>query len=117
MKVIVTGGAGFIGSHLVDSLLNEKINVIVLDNFSTGRPENLKRVREQIELVECDLGVQGDWIQYFSSTDCVFHLAALARIVPSFEYPRQTFEDNVNSTLNILDYARKHFAPAYCIFG
>ena len=58
MKAIVTGGAGFIGSHLVDSLLKENFEVTVLDNFSTGRLENLEHVLEQIELVECDLGVQ-----------------------------------------------------------
>ncbi len=53
MKAIVTGGAGFIGSHLVDAMLNENIDVTVLDNFSTGRPENLVHVSEQIKLVEC----------------------------------------------------------------
>ena len=52
MKAIVTGGAGFIGSHLVDTLINENIDVTVLDNFSTGRPGNLDHVREQIKLVE-----------------------------------------------------------------
>ena len=62
MKAIVTGGAGFIGSHLVDLLLTENINVTVLDNFSTGRPENLDHVGEQIKLVECDLSVKGDWV-------------------------------------------------------
>jgi len=59
MKAIVTGGAGFIGSHIVDLLLKENIDVTVLDNFSTGRPENLGHVREQIKLVECDLSVKG----------------------------------------------------------
>ena len=57
LNCLVTGGAGFIGSHLVDSLLNENINVTVLDDFSTGRPENLDHVREEIELIEYDLGM------------------------------------------------------------
>ena len=55
MKAIVTGGGGFIGSHLVDKLLDLNCKVIVLDNFSTGRKENLSHVEEQIKLVECDL--------------------------------------------------------------
>mgnify|MGYP003960661791 CR=1 FL=1 len=76
MKSIVTGGAGFIGSHLVDGLLDLGHEVVVLDNFSTGRPENLDHVREQIKLVECDLGISGNWIQNFKNTDWVFHLAA-----------------------------------------
>ena len=61
MKAIVTGGAGFIGSHVVDALLSEGIQVTVLDNFSTGRPQNLDHVREQIELIECDFGIPGEW--------------------------------------------------------
>ena len=76
MKAVVTGGAGFIGSHLIDLLLSEKINVTVLDNFSTGRPENLEHVRNQIELVECDLALKSEWIKHFSNADWVFHLTA-----------------------------------------
>ena len=106
MKAIGTGGAGFIGSHLVDSLLNENIDVTVLDNFSTGRPENLEHVREQIELVECDLGVKGDWIQHFINADWVFHLAALADIVPSIQQPEAYFRANVDGTFNVLQAAK-----------
>ncbi len=106
MKAIVTGGAGFIGSHLVDLLLKEKIKVTVLDNFSTGRPENLDHVREQIKLVECDLSVKGDWIQHFDNEDWVFHLAALADIVPSIQQPEAYFRANVDGTFNVLQAAK-----------
>ena len=106
MKAVVTGGAGFIGSHLVDLLLKENIDVTVLDNFSTGRPENLDHVMEQIELVECDLGVQGDWIQKFNNAEWVFHLAALADIVPSIQQPEAYFRANVDGTFNVLQAAK-----------
>ena len=106
MKAIVTGGAGFIGSHLVDLLLKENIDVTVLDNFSTGRSENLNHVREQIKLVECDIGVKGDWIQHFYNTDWVFHLAALADIVPSIQQPEAYFRANVDGTFNVLQAAK-----------
>jgi len=106
MKAIVTGGAGFIGSHLVDLLLKEKIEITVLDDFSTGRPENLDHVREQIKLVECDLGVKGDWIQHFDNADWVFHLAALADIVPSIQQPEAYFRANVDGTFNVLQAAK-----------
>jgi UDP-glucose 4-epimerase len=106
MKAIVTGGAGFIGSHLVDLLLKENIAVTVLDNFSTGRPENLNHVREQIELIECDLGIPGDWIQKFNNVDWVFHLAALADVVPSIQQPEAYFRANVDGTFNVLQAAK-----------
>ena len=106
MKAIVTGGAGFIGSHLVDLLLRENIDVTVLDNFSTGRPENLDHVRGQIKLVECDLSVEGSWIQHFDNVDWVFHLAALADIVPSIQQPEAYFRANVDGTFNVLQAAK-----------
>ena len=107
MKAVVTGGAGFIGCNLVDSLLNENIDVTVLDNFSTGRLENLAHVQDQIELVECDLSAQGEWIQYFTNADWVIHLAALADIVPSIEQPESYFRANVDGTFNVLQAAKK----------
>jgi len=108
MKAIVTGGAGFIGSHLVDKLLELNFKVIVLDNFSTGRKENLSHVDKQIKLVECDLSVEGDWIKEFKGVDWVFHLAALADIVPSIENPKDYYLSNVNGTFNVLEACRKY---------
>ena len=106
MKSIVTGGAGFIGSHLVDKLLDMGHEVIVLDNFSTGRKENLSHVDGGIQLVECDLSVKGDWIKEFNGVDWVFHLASLADIVPSIQNPEGYFRSNVDATFYILEAAR-----------
>ena len=82
-RVLVTGGAGFIGSHLVDAILKKGHEVIVLDNFSTGRPQNLDHVADKIQLIECDISQNGKWQDYFKGVYWVFHLAALADIVPS----------------------------------
>ena len=102
MKSLVTGGAGFIGSHLIDSLLESGHEVVVLDNFSTGRPENLEHVKGKVEIIECDLSVAGDWALAFDRTDWVFHLAALADIVPSIQQPAPYFRANVDGTFNVL---------------
>ena len=82
MKALVTGGAGFIGSHLVDELLNRGCQVTVIDNFSTGRRNNLGRSIEKLKIVEGDVGEAGGWMKEFSDVSWVFHLAALADIVP-----------------------------------
>ena len=107
MKIIVTGGAGFIGSHLVDLLIENKHEVIVLDNFSTGRSANLDHVKDKIQLIECELSINGDWVKYFKDVDWVFHLAALADIVPSIQKPEAYFNANVNGTFNVIQ-ACKH---------
>ncbi len=102
MKSIVTGGAGFIGSHLVDALIELGHDVTVLDNFSTGRRENLDHVKGKVNLVECDLSVSGEWVKNFQDVDWVFHLAALADIVPSIQKPEAYFRANVDGTFNVL---------------
>ena len=102
MKSIVTGGAGFIGSHLVDALVELGHEVVVLDNFRTGRRDNLKHIEQKIELIECDLAQKGDWMRYFKDTDWVFHLAALADIVPSILKPEAYFHSNVDGTFHVL---------------
>ena len=106
MKSIVTGGAGFIGSHLVDELLDIGHEVVVLDNFSTGRQENLRHVSSKIKLVECDLSIKGDWIKEFNGVDWVFHLASLADIVPSIQNPESYFRSNVDATFYVLEASR-----------
>ena len=108
LKVIVTGGAGFIGSHLVDKLLENNYDVIVLDNFSTGRKENLKHIKNKITIIECDLSKTNNWSKYFNGTYAVFHLAALADIVPSITDPENYFKSNVTGTYNVLEASHKY---------
>lgn len=109
MKTIVTGGAGFIGSHLVDRLLTDGHEVIVLDNFSTGRPENLAHQKDHksLRLVEADINDRQKIDPYFKDVDWVFHMAALADIVPSIQQPEQYFRANVDGTFAVLEAARK----------
>jgi UDP-glucose 4-epimerase len=106
VRAIVTGGAGFIGSHLVDALICDDHEVIVLDNFSTGRLENLTHVIDKVRVIECDISEPGDWVDFFNGVDWVFHLAALADIVPSIQNPGGYFRSNVSGTFNILEVSR-----------
>jgi len=108
MKILVTGGAGFIGSHLVDALLAFNYEVTVLDNFSTGRRENLAHIIDRLRLVDCDISKVGDWVKELKNIDWVFHLAALADIVPSIQNPDEYFKANVDGTFNILQAAQKN---------
>lgn len=108
MRVAVTGGAGFIGSHVVEQCLDAGLDVVVLDNFSTGRKSNLKSFSDRIELVECDLSVFSGWESSLKDCKWVIHLAALADIVPSIQNPEAYFHANVTATLNILTVARKY---------
>jgi UDP-glucose 4-epimerase len=108
MKCLVTGGAGFIGSNLVDHLVKLGHQVVVLDNLTTGRLSNLIQVKNKIEFVNVDLTNRKNSIsQYFNNVDWVFHLAGLADIVPSIKNPDDYFQTNVQGTLNILEESRK----------
>jgi len=107
-KALITGGAGFIGSHVVDELLDLGHEVVVLDNFSTGRSQNLDHVESRVQLVECDISQPGKWQELFKDANYVFHLAALADIVPSIEKPDDYFQSNVNGTFNVLEACKKY---------
>ncbi len=102
MKVMVTGGAGFIGSHLVDKLVANGDEITVIDNFSTGRNENLKNTQKEIEIIEGDLSDLNQLKDLVKGKQLIFHLAALADIVPSIQNPKQYFKANVCGTLNLL---------------
>jgi UDP-glucose 4-epimerase len=105
---LVTGGAGFIGSHLVDRLLRDGDRVLVLDNFSTGRRDNLAEHKGNPRLLICDVDIADfDVIRpLFCGVDRVFHLAALADIVPSIERPIAYMRANVTGTQNVVEAAR-----------
>jgi len=107
-KAIVTGGAGFIGSHLVDRLLQEGYTVSVIDNFSTGRPENLmhQKNNKTLTVIEADISDFGKIISYFKGVDVVFHIAALADIVPSIVDPLSYYKSNVSGTMNVIEASR-----------
>lgn len=102
MKVIVTGGAGFIGSHLVEKLVRESHEVVVIDNLSGGNIGNLDKVIDQITFIQSDLSINGAWVDCLIGAKWVFHLAALSRIQPSFEDPILHDDATVRSTLNLM---------------
>jgi len=107
-KVIVTGGAGFIGSHLVELLVKKNYKVIVIDNFETGRKENLKlNKKTNLEVFRADISDYSKIYKKFKNVKYVFHLAALADIVPSIEDPKKYYKTNVTGTLNVLVASRK----------
>lgn len=103
IKVIVTGGAGFIGSHLAEKLVNEGYEVVVLDNLYQGKRD---RVPEGATLVVEDIRNYEAMVKIFKGADTVFHLAAIPRVPFSIEYPSETNEVNITGTLNVLRAAK-----------
>jgi UDP-glucose 4-epimerase len=107
MRVLVTGGAGFIGSHLVEGLVAEGLDVRVLDNFSAGTKDNLAPVLKKIEVREGDIRDVHAVERASEGMEVVFHLAALGSVPRSVEDPLTTNAVNVDGTLNVLIAARK----------
>jgi len=107
-KAIVTGGAGFIGGHLVEKLIGEGYNVTVVDNFATGRIENLDAVKNSalLSVKRADVADFFKIKDYFKGVDYVFHLAALADIVPSIQRPLDYHRANVDGTISVLEASR-----------
>jgi len=103
-KVVVTGGAGFIGSHLVDELVKQGVEVTILDNLSTGKKQN---INPKAEFIDCDIfkDTYGDLIFLLNGADTVFHLAAKTTVQESIEKPSLYNNINVIGTLNLLEAA------------
>ena len=121
----MTGGAGFIGSHLVDRLVKEGCEVVVLDNFSTGRIENLQPVlnRKRFSLVQGDIMNPKDVNRAIENADAVFHLAAFVNVQLSMENPMLANDVNVKGTLNLLrasvekNVSRFVYASTCAVYG
>jgi len=125
MKVLVTGGAGFIGSHLTERLLSEGYEVVVIDNLSSGSKENLEAVLDhpKFSLQVIDIRDKERLFPHFKGVDWVFHLAALTEVVGSLEQPDLYLDVNVQGTLRILEAAKANgvkkliFTGSAAIYG
>jgi UDP-glucose 4-epimerase len=109
MKCLVTGGAGFVGSHVAERLLNDGHDVVVLDNFASGRRENLDSciANPALSFHEVDIADFAQAAPHFKDVDWVFHIAALADVVPSIEQPLRYHHSNVDGTIATLEAARQ----------
>lgn len=107
MHALVTGGAGFIGSHLVQRLLERGCAVRVLDDFSSGSRARLDGLGPAVEVVEGDVRDPGALAAAVAGADTIFHLAALVSVTQSVEQPVETFDVNLLGTLRLLEAARQ----------
>jgi len=103
-SALITGGAGFIGSHLADKLVNEGIETKVLDNFATGRKDNLLGCidKQNFSLFDLDLGKLGNQEDYLENVEVVFHMAADPEVRTGYDNPKNSFEQNIVNTFNLL---------------
>ena len=107
MKYAVTGGAGFIGSHLVKKLAERGNEVIVIDNLNTGKKQNIEKISKKIDFFEVDIRDFSAIEDILKNIDGIFHEAALASVQDSFRIPDEFFDVNVNGTENIFKIAKK----------
>jgi nucleoside-diphosphate-sugar epimerase len=106
MKYLITGGGGFIGCNLARFILNQGHDIVVLDNFSTGKRENLTEILDKITLIEGDVRNRETVDQAVKGCDAIFHEAALASVPRSVADPVSSHDVNVNGTVNVLEAAR-----------
>jgi len=122
-KVLVTGGAGFIGSHIVEKLVELGAKVTILDNFSTGKINNLYKVIADITVFYSDICASSSTLRATAGQEIVFHLAALASVPQSIQNPKQCHKVNVEGTQNLLDCCHKNniktfiFSSSSAVYG
>jgi len=122
MKYVVTGGAGFIGSHIVKNLVNRGHLVTVIDNLHSGKMENLESIKNKIKFEKVDILNFDKLDQILNNSDGIFHQAALTIVQESFEKEKQYFDVNVNGTKNIFEIAKKYhirviYASSSSVYG
>jgi UDP-glucose 4-epimerase len=110
-RYVITGGAGFIGSHLTDRIVSEGHQAVVIDNLCTGRKANLRKSIDKIELIEDDICKPGVVEKACRDADAIFHQAALGSVPRSVDAPLETNKTNVEGTLKVLEAARKCKVP------
>jgi len=108
MKMLVTGGAGFVGTNLIKRLVKDGHTVVSIDNYSAGKKENHQ---DGCQYFNVDVEQVFDYSYFMSKPDVIYHMAALARIQPSLENPHSTIVNNFLATLNVLEYARNNNIP------
>jgi len=122
-KIIVTGGAGFIGSHIVEALVKRGAKVVVIDNLSTGKKQNLISVADKIEFVHGDITDKSLLRNFFKGAYAVIHHAAVASVPQSLAFPKETHLVNVVGTLNVFEVAesagidRVIYATSSAVYG
>ena len=104
MNILVTGGAGFVGTNLIKRLLKDGHNVVSLDNYSTGTEDNHQ---EGCKYIYADIRDVVDFSYFMEKPDVIYHLGALARIQPSFKNPANTLETGILGTMNVLEWVRE----------
>jgi len=121
--ILVTGGAGFIGSHTVELLLRKGYSVVVLDNFRTGEISNINHLAGKIKIVQGDVRDEKLLLEIVKNIDGMIHLAAVVSVDEAIERPKEAFEINGIGTLNLLELARKYdiekfvYASSAAVYG
>lgn len=122
-KFLVTGGAGFIGSHIVEALVKRGDSVRILDNFSTGKKENLRGLKGRLEVMRGDIRSKANCVKACRGMDFVLHQAALRSVPKSMNNPKAYNDVNINGTLNMLEAAKENkvkrfvFASSSSVYG
>lgn len=122
-KILITGGAGFIGSHLAEYLVNAGAQVTILDNLSTGLLENIETIKHRISFIHDDITNTKVCHNAVHNKDIIFHLAALISVPESVQHPDKAHHSNVTGTFNMLEAARIHkvqrfiFSSSAAIYG
>jgi len=116
--LLITGGAGFIGSHLTEELLNQRHKVVVLDNFLNGKIDNIQHLQDNpsLTIVKEDLKRPKKLEQIINASDTIFHLAANPEVKIGETDPKTHFEENILATFNLLETVRKNGKPKALIF-
>ncbi len=122
-KVLVTGGAGFIGSHLLDALIKAEAHITILDDFSTGSLENINHIKNKLTIIAGSIDDHETCLKACKGIDIIFHLAALSSVQNCNENPEECYNVNIQGTYNMLNAAhhlgisRFIFASSAAVYG